>query len=237
MISPAVATVLPLLVWCVTPLFCLGQPPILELIKNAKGTNFEQQLANEDTLGLLYLRVVWGLPCAIIAAGFPITRRFGAAMHRLGVALPSASQFAFAIALAVALVPGMLAFEKWVNDFWPRMGWPTTDTKAVEDLFKFDSAALAVAIGVTAGVTEELLFRGLLQPRIGLWFANLLFAAVHAFQYHWDGLLAVFLIGLLLGYVRRYTNTTCCIIIHGLYDCLLVLTYIYKWHWPWVGGP
>ena len=40
--------------------------------------------------------------------------------------------------------------------------------------------------------------RGVLQPRLGILLSNLLFTAMHAYQYNWDGLLSVFASGLAL---------------------------------------
>jgi len=86
---------------------------------------------------------------------------------------------------------------------------------------------LALVAGVTAGLGEEVIVRGLLQPRVGLLLANLCFVSVHALQYSWDGLLQVFLLGLALGLVRRRTNTTTSALVHGTYDALMILYAIF----------
>lgn len=81
---------------------------------------------------------------------------------------------------------------------------------------------LALAIG--AGVGEEILFRGALQPVLGIWFTSLLFAVVHV-QY---GLLnpatmVLFLLALILGYIKRRHNTTVTILVHFGYNLVLAL--------------
>ncbi len=78
-------------------------------------------------------------------------------------------------------------------------------------------------IGVTAGVGEEMVVRGVLQPRLGILVSNLFFVGLHAFQYGFDALLSVFIIGLILGIVRARTNTTTSAIAHGTYDFILVM--------------
>jgi membrane protease YdiL (CAAX protease family) len=50
-----------------------------------------------------------------------------------------------------------------------------------------------------------------------------MFTSVHAFQYDFDALLLVFLLGVVFGFIRNKTNTTTCALIHGGYDCVLVL--------------
>jgi hypothetical protein len=63
-----------------------------------------------------------------------------------------------------------------------------------------------------------------LQPRLGLLLANLAFTLVHAGQYHFDGLVGVFLLGLVLGQIRQMSNTTTSALAHGLLDVILLLT-------------
>ena len=58
---------------------------------------------------------------------------------------------------------------------------------------------------------------------IGLIFANLLFTSVHAFQYGFDALLSVFIVGTILGITRARTNTSTAAIVHGVYNFTLVM--------------
>jgi membrane protease YdiL (CAAX protease family) len=51
----------------------------------------------------------------------------------------------------------------------------------------------------------------------------LLFAALHAFQYNFDALIWILILGMVLGYARKKTNTTTCVLIHGTYDLTLLL--------------
>jgi membrane protease YdiL (CAAX protease family) len=77
------------------------------------------------------------------------------------------------------------------------------------------SPLAALAVSLSAGVGEELLFRGALQPRFGLVLTSLLFAVGHAHYGLSPATVEVFVIGLVLGLVRRRINTTTCIVIHA----------------------
>ena len=81
---------------------------------------------------------------------------------------------------------------------------------------------LAFAIG--AGVGEEILFRGALQPVLGIWFTSLLFAVVHV-QYGFltPATVVLFLLSLILGYIRRRHSTTTAVFVHFGYDLILGL--------------
>lgn len=221
--TTALATVVPLLIGCLIPLVVLGDAPILMMLRHAVPGLKKDALSESASVVDLYATLAWAVPISLLAAGFPLTRTLGGAFERLALVRPTGPQFLAAIAIAVGLVPVMLGFEAGSSWLWKQLGWPTTDTSTFEQMMKFAiTPAGVVAVGVTAGVSEELAFRGLLQPRLGLLLSNLLFASVHAFQYHWDGVLGVFLIGLVCGLVRKYANTTSSMIVHGLYDAILM---------------
>jgi len=80
----------------------------------------------------------------------------------------------------------------------------------------------ALALGVSAGVGEELLVRGALQPRSGLVWAAVLFASAHV-QYTWFGMLTILMLGIVLGLVKQRANTTAAIVVHVAYDIFAVL--------------
>ena len=82
-----------------------------------------------------------------------------------------------------------------------------------------DPAGVAT-IALAAGVCEEALFRGALQPRLGILWTSLVFASVHS-QYglSFDAL-AVFVLAIGLGLLRRCLSTTASTICHVAYDFL-----------------
>jgi membrane protease YdiL (CAAX protease family) len=100
-----------------------------------------------------------------------------------------------------------------------------TDEEAIKELFGFTAGPVgAIVAAVVAGFGEELVFRGVLQPRLGIFLPALMFAAVHALQYNFDALLQVLFLGVVFGLIRKRTNTTTSAIIHGGYDFVLLLT-------------
>jgi membrane protease YdiL (CAAX protease family) len=153
-----------------------------------------------------------------------LRRTLGEARRRLRLVLPSPLQLLFAVIAVVVLIGLMAALDWGINWLWKVLGWPTTDETAMSDLFKFATNPVgALVLGVVAGLGEELAVRGVLQPRLGIVLSNLFFTALHAWQYHFDALLSVFLLGLILGVIRQRTNTTTSAIVHGGYDFLALL--------------
>lgn len=77
-------------------------------------------------------------------------------------------------------------------------------------------------VAVLAGVGEELLFRGVLQPLIGLTWSNVLFGLAHCITVTYALLAGV--IGLYLGWLFQTTdNLLAPVITHSLYDFLAFL--------------
>lgn len=76
-------------------------------------------------------------------------------------------------------------------------------------------------LALVPGLCEDILFRGALQPRIGLLATALLFTSTHT-EYGLSFVtLAVFVLALGLGYVRKYTNTTTSMLCHVSYNLLV----------------
>jgi membrane protease YdiL (CAAX protease family) len=96
------------------------------------------------------------------------------------------------------------------------------DRATIEWMVRDLSPALAILLGFCAGAGEEIAMRGALQPRLGLALSSVVFAVLHV-QYTWFGMLTVALIGVLLGVIRKRTNTTTAVAVHAAYDVLVAV--------------
>ncbi len=206
----------------VAPLLAFGAPPFLTLVDDLAG-----DAAGRDAAGLLRDQIyslVWTIPAAILAVGFGITRDLRGALARLGLARPTLRQALIGLGLALLLAGAVQVLGMGIDWLWGLMGWPVTDEEAFEQLFAFAINPVgALVIGISAGLGEELAVRGVLQPRLGLWLSNLFFMSLHAFQYNWDALLVVFLVGMVCGVVRQRTSTSVAAIVHGGYNFTLIM--------------
>lgn len=198
-----------------------GVPPLLEMVEAVP--DVAEGAGGNELLTMVY-GFAWTLPAGLMAVGFPVVRTLGQTLQRLGLVRPTGRQVIGALVLAVLMVGGATLLDAGISRVWQALGWPRTDTAAFERLLGAAISPLgAVVIGVTAGVGEEMVVRGALQPRLGILLSNLFFASLHAFQYGFDGVLSVFVIGLILGVVRARSNTTTSSIVHGVYDFILVM--------------
>ena len=163
---------------------------------------------------------------ALVGVGFFVRRDLRDTLERLGLSWMTARQWG----LAILVILLFLAFDYTVLWVWQHL-WPASHTLVGDiatNLFSDLAKPLAaLAVGLSAGIGEELLFRGTLQPRFGLVLTSLLFAIGHAHYGLSPAMIEVFVVGLVLGLLRRRTNTTTCLVVHAGYDFLDLLLLPY----------
>jgi len=159
---------------------------------------------------------------AFLSVGTFITRDLGAAARRLGLWMPPPRQIGIALALVVvafiiAGVAGALTqvfqpgLEREIEDRMRSVTQEVTDVPG------------AILLGLSAGIGEEILFRGAIQPRYGIVFTSLVFTVIHV-QYDISlVLVGVFALAIMLGLERKYMGTVAAIITHAVYNTLTLL--------------
>jgi uncharacterized protein len=160
---------------------------------------------------------------AYIAAGFPYWRDLSSATERLGIVAPDARTIGIAIAatfasFVVAAIAGLIS-----QQFEP--GLSESLDEAVDQITaQVQNPIGAIVLGASAGIGEEAVFRGALQPRLGIIIPSLLFMMLHGPQYGFNlALLGLFGVSIILGLVRKHVNTTAAMITHALFNAVQVL--------------
>lgn len=163
----------------------------------------------------------------LFGVGLWLRRSTDEVTDRLGLHMPSARQWGLVIGLTVVFV---------LLDQGIAWAWANFDPVSFERIGKVSNALFgglisplgALTIGLSAGLGEELVFRGALQPRFGLLFTSFLFAVIHVQYGLSPAVFEVFLLGLVLGVIRQRGNLTMAIALHTLYNASLVaLTLIF----------
>ncbi len=173
------------------------------------------------------LAPIWGqnigmVVLAAMGVGLFVKRDFRATLERLGLTLRIDLRWWLGVT-GFALVSAL--FTDWL--------WGIVSPGNLEEVNRISEALFgpfiaygifgALTIGLAAGIGEEILFRGAAQPRLGLPLTAFLFAAVHT-QYTISlALVHILVMGLLLGLVRRRTNTTTSIAVHATYNFTLAM--------------
>lgn len=166
-----------------------------------------------------------GLPLlvfALIGVGLWIRRNGRQVLERLGLQAVTWRQ----LLAAAGIVLLLLGLDLAVNQIWQEVdpfGYDVME-RVMDSLFGgLTTLVGALVLGLSAGISEELLFRGAVQPRLGLVLAALLFTIGHLQYGLTAATLEVFVIGLVLGLVRNRASTTLCIIIHAAYNMVGIL--------------
>ncbi len=159
---------------------------------------------------------------ALSLVGVWVTRPWREAVQRLGLGRLTLRQVALSVGLVVPLLILAIGIDAVGKALQPER------YAQLEVILKSMSSGVtnpvvALIIGFSAGIGEEILFRGAIQPRLGIGFTALLFAVAHS-QYGFTfAIVGILLMGIILGYQRKQWNTTACIITHGTYNTVVFL--------------
>ena len=122
------------------------------------------------------------------------------------------------IGIGIAVVAADMLLARLVPKSWQ------DDGGINERIFRNLSITKIALLSLCVAVSEELLFRGVIQSQTNLWVASLLFAAIHYRYLHKPFLLVnVTSVSFLIGWVFEYTghNLAVTIAIHFLIDFIL----------------
>jgi len=172
------------------------------------------------------LEVIWPqllfIALAVIGVGWQIRRSWSEIGERLGLERPTLAHLWLGMRWIVILV-----ILQWTIGSL----WALFDPVQAEQLgglnellyADFDTISDWLILALAAGIGEELLFRGALQPVFGLPVTAVLFTLGHV-QYGFTPItLLILIIGIILGTIRNRTNTTTAIFVHTGYNLVLGL--------------
>jgi membrane protease YdiL (CAAX protease family) len=164
---------------------------------------------------------------ALAGVGLGLRRNPRQTLARLGWQRPTLRH----LGLAAVLVVAFLALDLATSWIWHWL-WPANYelvARSSQSMFaRFTTPLGGLLLGLSAGIGEETLFRGALQPRFRIPLTSVLFAVGHV-QYSLSPAIAeILIIGLVLGWLRNKTNTTTCAIVHAAYNSLdLFLVFLF----------
>jgi membrane protease YdiL (CAAX protease family) len=159
------------------------------------------------------------LVMALAGVGLYIRRNGAGAAERLGLNRPAWWQLALALAAAGAFFALVQGADSLSHLWTP--GIASQVDKTTQHVFGGLNDPIGIAaIALLPGICEEILFRGALQPRLGLVATAVLFTSIHT-QYGVSfDTLSVLIVAVGLGLIRKYTNTTTSCVCHVTYNLL-----------------
>lgn len=181
----------------------------------------EESGALAGNAGWLILTMVTLIASAYAAVGYRIYRNGEEATRRLGLNIPDLKTIAISLA---CVIPCFIVST--IGSLLTVALQPDVVDNVEETMDQITSGLQnpigALLIGLTAGIGEELLFRGAVQPRFGIAIAALVWTSLH-FQYDFSFILVgLFGVGIVLGLQRKHFGTTSAIITHATYNMIVV---------------
>lgn len=194
---------------------------VLSLVNNDPET-----VNNSVDNAYLIVQVAAYIALAYAAVGLGFRRTFQQATTRLGLYRPSSRT----IVIAVGFV-GLALVVSAIGSGLTAALQPDVSDKIQQSLQNMTSDVQnpigAIILGLSAGIGEEIFFRGALQPRFGIGLTSVLFAVLHT-QYGFSltsvGILGI---GILLGFERKKYGTPASMTTHAIFNILSVLALTY----------
>ncbi|TCJ17347.1 CPBP family intramembrane metalloprotease [Rubrobacter taiwanensis] len=170
------------------------------------------------------------LPLVVVAlfgVGFLIRRNVRQTARRLGYGGISAPELGI-VGLFVLGSLGLAfaadaAFEYLQPELYREVGDISEGLFVPAGRPPLEAALFALLIGISAGFSEETLFRGAVQPALGIFATSVLFTSMHIQYGPSVVLIQIFIWSLAVGILRRKINTTAAFLAHAAYNFLVVM--------------
>ena len=192
------------------------------ILSLAPGVELLAEAAVRATLVDLLAQGLVFVLAAALGAGLFVRRDRAALAGRLGLQRPTARQLWTGVRWMVFFV----FLQGCVGATWALLSpEEAAQISGLNEILlgNFDTVGEWLVLAAVAGLGEELLFRGALQPIFGIVPTSLIFALSHSQYGLSPATLTVFLLSVVLGIIRKRSNTTVAILVHAGYNFTLGL--------------
>lgn len=207
----AVVLTLLLVTGQIVPFLALGGPEGL-------AQSIEQGGINPTSL---LLQMVLQVAASFLGVGWAIRRDAPQALARLGLRIPTLDDLRYGVGIALLLMGALFAYSVLLTALSAVFsdGAMQEMSEANEVLTQaLATLPMALLVATTAAIGEELLFRGALQPVFGNILVSIVFALLHTQNLLSLGVIFLFMVSYVLGWLRDRHSTTAAIIAHFLYN-------------------
>ena len=177
-----------------------------------------------EALGEVAIGAVIYVVIALLGVGWLTRRKFSEILQRLGLGIPTRSDILRGIGMGIALYVMLIgASTLWASVVSPDvLEQQTAASRQLFDAFNH-SLLMGFALSLLTGFSEEVLFRGALQPVFGLVPTSIFFTIIHIQYALTPATLILFVVSLGFGWLRQHVSTTSAIIAHTCYNFIQFL--------------
>lgn len=168
--------------------------------------------------GALVFQGILMVTAAFLGVGLFIRRTPLQSLERLGLRLPTSQDVTWGLGIGLLLYFALMVMATLWALLVPPEQMQQQSAAADQIARAFGTLPLAFLLSVTSAVSEEILFRGALQPVFGLGVTSIFFALIHMQYTLTPATLIIFVVALGLGWLRRRQSTTAAMIAHFTYN-------------------
>lgn len=166
---------------------------------------------------------------ALLGVGLVIRRTPLETANRLGLELPTPQNVVIGVIAGFLLIgAASVLTQVWLSLVTPEQ-YAQQTAAAAEISNQITTVQAVFVLSLTAALSEEILFRGALQPVFGLPLTTVFFVTFHDQYTLSPAMLVILSVGLGLALLRRYQSTTSAIIAHFIYNFVPVVIVL---AWP-----
>ncbi|MBL8132061.1 MAG: CPBP family intramembrane metalloprotease [Anaerolineae bacterium] len=180
-------------------------------------------LSNTDvSLGDQLAALMLWLMAAIVGVGVGLRRSFRMAIDRLGLRLPTLSDFANGAGIGLLMVMfSLISTATWMGLVSPEQFQAQTEASA-QLAESFGSLSDIIMLNLLIALGEEVFFRGALLPIFGNLPTSIFFVILHTQYTLTPAVLQILIVSLTFGWLRKSQNTTTALIAHFVYNGVLL---------------
>ena len=158
---------------------------------------------------------------ALLGVGWGTRRKLTAVMRRLDLRIPDRRDWLAGLLTAIGLFAmAQAATVLWVQSVSADVfEAQTSSSRLIFNSFN-GSLVAGLLLALLTSVSEELLFRGALQPVFGIVITSLFFVVIHVQYAFTPAALILFVVSLGFGWLRLRRGTNAAIIAHAVYNFL-----------------
>lgn len=199
---------------------------VLEFLVAGGMTGLAENFSAPTASSLLMQMLIF-IMVAALGVGLGIRRRLSDVIQRLGLRAPTITELGAAALIAFGLYSAVFV----IGNVWESVTPSDVlrEQTRVSELLgeSINTLSMGLLVAGAAGIGEEILFRGALQPVFGLWPTAIFFALLHIQYTLTPATLIIVLVGVGFGWLRRRYNTTTSMLAHFLYNFGLIALSIY----------
>lgn len=163
---------------------------------------------------------------ALLGVGWMVRRTLPEILQRLGIRFPTRRDWIMGIGMALLLYLVLIL----VSTIWTALVSPEVleqQTAASQQLFEAFNSSLILGflLALLTGISEEMLFRGALQPVFGWIPTSIFFTIIHIQYTLTPATLIIFIVSLGFGWLRKQVSTTSAMIAHITYNFIPFLLF------------